>query len=169
MPGSLCKEAARGLLLWRQTRNQVFQDDIRKRKEEGGKDIVDLHRCPKHNFLAAVCSSSFLLSQMRNLPNLINFDFKFCFGNDGLLLIMVSSSLWKQATANDIQDDNHGDRHRRNFGSCELFKLHSVAPISSSRPSLPQVFRCAINYFMFYVLLIIIIMILINSGGNYLN
>ena len=35
---------AYGLLLWRQTRNQVFQDDGRERKEEEGKDIGDLHR-----------------------------------------------------------------------------------------------------------------------------
>jgi hypothetical protein len=37
-----CK--AYGLLLWRETRNQVFQDDIREKKEEEGKDIGDLHR-----------------------------------------------------------------------------------------------------------------------------
>ena len=61
---------ARGLLLWRQTRIQVFQDDVRERKKEKGKDIRDLHRCPIHKFLAPVCSSSFFHGQMRNLPKL---------------------------------------------------------------------------------------------------
>jgi hypothetical protein len=49
---------AHGLLLWRQTRNQVFQDDIRERKGEEGKDIGDLHRCPIDNPPAAESSSS---------------------------------------------------------------------------------------------------------------
>jgi hypothetical protein len=34
------KKKAYGLLLWRETRNQVFQDDIREKKEEVGKDIT---------------------------------------------------------------------------------------------------------------------------------
>ena len=53
--------SAHSLLLWRETRIQVFQDDVRERKEEGGKDIVDLHRSLIHNFLAPVCSPSFFL------------------------------------------------------------------------------------------------------------
>jgi len=32
---------AYGLLLWKQTRNQVFQDDVRERKEEEGKTYID--------------------------------------------------------------------------------------------------------------------------------
>jgi hypothetical protein len=35
---------AYGLLLWRPMRIQVFQDDIRERKREEGKNIGDLHR-----------------------------------------------------------------------------------------------------------------------------
>jgi hypothetical protein len=93
---------AHGLLLWRQMRNQVFQDDVRERKREEGEDIRDLHRYPIDNSLPAICSSCFFLSQMRNLPNLINFDFQACFWNDGLLLISESSSFWKQATTNKI-------------------------------------------------------------------
>ena len=41
---------AHGLLLWRQMKNQVFQDDVSERKGEEGKDIVDLHRCQKTVF-----------------------------------------------------------------------------------------------------------------------
>jgi len=35
---------AHGLLLWRQIRNQVFQDDVSERKGEERKGIGDLHR-----------------------------------------------------------------------------------------------------------------------------
>ena len=56
-------------------RIQVFQDDVRERKEEGGKDIVDLHRSLIHNFIATGYSYSFFLGQMHDLPNLNNFDF----------------------------------------------------------------------------------------------
>jgi len=41
--------------LWRQTRNQVFQDDVRERKEEKGKGI---HQ-EKRNFLLPTFASFF--------------------------------------------------------------------------------------------------------------
>ena len=44
-----------------------------------------------------------MISQMRKLPNLINFNFQACFGN--ACSLSESSSFWKQATANSIQDD----------------------------------------------------------------
>ena len=68
-----------GLLLWRQTRNQVFQDDVREGKREEGKDIRDLHRYPIDNSLSAIFSSSSSICQTRNLPNLNNFDSQACF------------------------------------------------------------------------------------------
>ena len=80
---------------------KLFQDDIRERKEEEGKDIGDLHRCPIYNFFAAVCSSS--SSSVKCA--ICRTRFPGLFWNDGLLLIMESSSLWKQATTNEIQDD----------------------------------------------------------------
>ena len=46
-----------------------------------------------------------VLGRMRNLPNLINFDFRALFWKDGWLLKTETSSFWKQATTNSIQDD----------------------------------------------------------------
>ena len=45
------------------------------------------------------------LDRMHNFPNLINFDFLALFWKDGLLLKTETSSFWKQATTNSIQDD----------------------------------------------------------------
>ena len=89
---------AHGLLLWRWMRNQVFQDDVKERKGEEEEDIGDLHRCLIDNSLAPKSSSSLQCAICRTwFPGL--------FWNDGLLLRTKSSSLWKQATTNEIQDD----------------------------------------------------------------
>ena len=64
-------------------RNQVFQDDIRERKGEDGKDIGDLHRCPIDNSLAAESPSSAQCAMCAEI------DFQACFGrmaDNGLLL-----------------------------------------------------------------------------------
>jgi hypothetical protein len=47
----------------------------------------------------------FFLGRMHNFSNLINFDFLALFWKDGLLLKTETSSFWKQATTNSIQDD----------------------------------------------------------------
>ena len=51
--------SAHGLLLWRQSKIQVFQDDVREKKEKKGR-ILDLHRCQYTIFLLpspSECSS----------------------------------------------------------------------------------------------------------------
>ena len=70
---------------------KFFQDDVRERKREEGKDIRDLYRCPIHNFLAAIFSSSPSSVKFTICRILINFDFKACFGR------MASSLKWKAA------------------------------------------------------------------------
>ena len=80
---------AHGLLLWRQSKNQVFQDDVREKKREEGKDIRDLHRCQYTIFLPPSPAESSSLVKIGNLPNLIDLDFRACFG------MMACFLLWK--------------------------------------------------------------------------
>ena len=82
---------AHGLLLWRQSKNQVFQDDVRERKREEGKDIRDLHRCQYTIFLLPSPAESSSLVKIGNLPNLINFDFRASFGMMACFLLWTTS------------------------------------------------------------------------------
>jgi hypothetical protein len=52
------------------------------------------------------CCRKLFLAAMRDLPNSIQLDFQGQFWNDGLLLRTESSSLWKQATTNEIKMTN---------------------------------------------------------------
>ncbi len=77
---------------------KFFQDDVRERKEEEEKDIGDLHRWPIDNSLAAESSSSLQCAICRTWFNLIPRPVLERWPAE-------CSSLWKQATTNEIQDD----------------------------------------------------------------
>ena len=98
-------------------KNQVFQDDVRERKREEGKDIRDLHRCPREKIFAAICSFS-------SNAQFAELDFQACFGR------MACYLLWKTTP--------FGSRPRPivfKMTNNSLSKQRRVSKLSTTRPT----------------------------------
>ena len=125
-------------------RNQVFQDEIKEKKEEEGKDIGDLHRWPIDNFLAAESSSSLQFAICRTW-------FLGQFWNNGPLLrterdgkqlpLEAGHDQWKSRWLMPWLPQNDTSRYNRD-GDALIFAGKQLEPRERTLSRIPTFRKC---------------------------